>query len=174
MKYVYLTIIILLISACSQQSDLKYESEFKQIQIHFFPAFMTRSMITLDMNDSTILFKRIGQKEYLNFKNFPDTIIKTIAPSSFLVQLNDSTYEYINTIPFIDDDLSDRRIDANDGIFTNILFVKKNNEIIDIDLSNATTENHEKLILKILETSLYQAPDSATKDYLTRLEQYYR
>lgn len=171
MRYVCFYISLFLFTACVKKE--KENFGFKQIQIQSYPSFMTPSEMMLNMNDSSVIFTRIGIKEFSDFRQFPDTITKIVAPTSFKFKLADSVYRKIQTISFHKEDLVDRTIDCDDGIFTNILFDRNNDEIVDVEIKNAITDNQNVLILELLNGAQKNAPDSLTLHYLIGLKSYY-
>lgn len=167
-------LLLILLVSCGDDRNVEYNrEEFKEIHFQFNPAFISSSSIVLNISDSTVLFRRLGTKEYY-YRYSSDSIAVEKSPTSFHFELNDSAYTYLkDSISFNKEDFIDREVEAKDGIEENILFLRNNGNLIDIDLLNGATDNHRKLISKLLEEAKKYAPDSLTYDYLVKLRRYH-
>lgn len=170
----FLLLLILLISCGDNTTEKNNRADFKEIHFQFYPAFIPSSTMVLNMSDSSVIFRRIGMRKYY-YRHSLDSFAVKKSPSSFYFKLNNPAYRYLkDSISFNKEDFIDREVDAKDGIYENILFVKNNGNLIDIDLFNDMTDNHRKLISKLLEEAKDYAPDSLTYDYLIKLRKYHK
>lgn len=166
--------LLVLIVGCSPKQNDK-QHEFKQIYIQYFPTFVSASSMIFNISDSTVSFHRIGSKEILRFRPDSPSLSIKHAPKTFNFKLSDAAYGYLtDSISFAEADLVDCRKDADDGKLTNIVFTKRNNEIIDVELQNCVTDNQKKLIYKLIDESKEQTSDSITLRYLTWLRRFYK
>lgn len=174
LSYVIPTLLLVLIVGCSPKQNDK-QHEFKQIYIQYYPAFISASSMIFNISDSTVSFNRIGSKEILRFRPDNPSLSVDLAPKTFNFKLSDAAYGYLtDSISFAEADLVDCRKDVDDGKLTNIMFTKSNNEIIDMELQSCLTDNHKKLISKLIDESKEQTSDSVTLRYLTLLRSFYK
>lgn len=173
-----------LISRAQQKPTFGFE--FNTILIQFFPAFHDPCQIYLDLKSNELTFYRIGSKEYLLPPSDPAdslakgynpnvTVIKQ--PKCSLYKLSDEESILINDsiLPlFSDNDLKDSISDLVDGIFiTMFITLKDDLKVFEIELSNATTENHARLYNNLVDLTIKNNSDTLTQKYLERLKKYW-
>ena len=177
-------ILIILFSFVSCKQNNKVESreistEYELIQIQFFPAFHSLSMLTYDLNKNKILFQRIGTRDKFDIvevSSNEEKIVEIFSPktSYYIVDsLNSIILKDSILKQFTEDDFKDKEIPCNDGILTTIIITKTDNIVKDIELSNSKTPKQNNLILKLIEVCQINETDSLNLNYLKELEEYF-
>jgi hypothetical protein len=171
-----------LILKTQAQKDL----EFNTILIQFFPAFDELSQIDLDLKSNELIFYRFGSKEYLLPPSDPaDSLVPGYNPNVEVVKrplcsfykLDDNESDFITDSilnKFSDTEMKDSIFEMHDGIFiTMFITLNNDNKVIEIELSNALTDNHVSLFNYLLNLTIENHSDTLTKKYLIELKKYW-
>jgi len=160
--------------------------DFNTLSIQFFPTFHDPCQINLDVKSSELTLYRFGSSEYLLPPSDPaDSLVPGYNPNVTIVKrpkcsfyrLNDIETNLINDsilIRFSDTELKDSFFPMEDGIFiTMFITLRDDSEVLEIELSNALTENHVRLINYLVDLTIENHSDSLTQAYLERLKKYW-
>lgn len=186
-KLTFALLLGVLLISCSEKSIenhiINNENAFKKVIVQFYPSFLEPSIMILDMQDSTIIFQRFGFKTRYKIteddsENKLDPTISidsTFAIPSIKCLLTKNDYiDLRNNFHFKDDDFIDRyNFDVCDGKANTIFFVLENGNMIDIDLSNSYTAIQKRFLKKTINICLRQKINKSTREYLTKLDEYY-
>lgn len=167
---------IILFSSCKKSiSEVSPKNEIDKIIIEFRPSFILPCTMVLDLSQPDLLFHRIGAKAFYKFRPYPEIAKEVKAPQSIYFRLDAQTEAYLkDSILFSETDFVDRDDpEVLDGIGNSIIYIFKNGEMRDIDLSNSHTQNQQVLFQKLIDECISHSSDSLTSDYLKRLKGYY-
>lgn len=179
MKNLYFIFCICVIScfpSCKKtgkEVTLKNGNPVNFIFIEFLPSFIEPSIVLFDLSKNIVVIRRIGPKEFYRPKEYP-VIEKITALNTLNFRMDLCDYAYLrDSLVFKDEDFVDRKIEANDGMFSSFLFVFDNGEIKDVELHVDYTNNQRELIKRIIDSAIKQSQDSISIDYFHKLKKQY-
>jgi hypothetical protein len=167
--------------SCRNQTNIEIEKKnddyINKIVIQNYPSFHLPSLLVLDIENQEIIFQRIGNREFLEVTPLPEgKVIKTLAPKSYRFRIDSSNFNYLKDsiiMNFSFEDFEDKEEDVHDGIGNSILYIFESGKIEDIELSNSYTENQIRLLNYLILLTEKVHPDSLSRIYLNRLNEYY-
>lgn len=150
-----LSIIFLLIClvSCSREAKeevIEEKRAYELIQVQFYPSFLSPAVLTCDLNNSKVLFQRIGFRDKMHF--IEEEVIEIFSPKSSYYVIDSLDVSFLRDSilnRFTETDFQDMSEYPEDGIASIINITTNQNEIFDFELMNHATANQHRLILKL-------------------------